>query len=117
MTKQISKAKTVTTIDFKVDPKTGVGYISQRKAAELCGVSQQAIHKFWLSENVDVNQGLTDENLFLVVAHYALDSKQANHTARQTLRAFAYAGARAFIYYHAGVQLPSNNSKKESPLL
>ena len=110
-------ASTATTpIDFKVDPKTGVGYISQRKAAELCGVSQQSIQQFCLSEKINVNQGLTDETLFLLVTHYALDSKRANPTAKGTLRSFAYAGARAYIYYHAGVQVhTSTNNKLHEP--
>ena len=45
-----------TSIDFKVDPSTGIGYISQRKAAELCGVSQPSLRAFCLSRNLVVEQ-------------------------------------------------------------
>lgn len=97
-------------IDFKVDTTTGVAYISQRKAAELCGVSQQAVSAFCLSDNIDTKHGLTDEILFLLVIHYALDSKRTNTTARATLKAFAYAGARAYIYTQVGYS-PSPQAK------
>ena len=100
-------------IDFKVDPKTGVGYISQRKAAELCGVNRNSVVHFFKQKS-DISQGLSADQLCAVVHHYA---KQKHLEAIDTLFLFSEAGARAFIYYHAGVQLPSNNSKKESPLL
>ena len=53
---------------------------TQRVAAKLCGVAQQAIHGFCLSSNYDVNHGLTPEIVYLLVKHYAIDSKAANDT-------------------------------------
>ena len=90
-----------TPIDFKVDPATGIGYISQRKAAELCGVSRNAIVHF-CSGKFDISQGLSDEQLSFVVHHYA---KQKRSQAIDTLFLFAQAGARAFIYSQAGVKV------------
>ena len=87
---------------YRVNMLTGETFISQRKVAELCGVSQQAITKFWVSRKVDVKQGVTSENLGLIVAHYA---EKGNTVAIKTLVLFAKTGAKAFIYHKAGVAL------------
>ena len=116
MTKQISKAKTVTTIDFKVDPKTGVGYISRAKLAELLGVSHTAINHHIRSfhPKLESNQPLTDEIFAQVSGYYSFDAgRYCTKEAKLVAKALLQAGARAFIYYHAGVQLPSSTSNNK----
>ena len=114
MTKQISKAKTVTTIDFKVDPKTGVGYISQRKAAELLGLPRSTFND-WVRKNSDTIN--TNENNQLDTKSFVkaviFGRSKGSHAAELVNNQLLEAGARAFIYYHAGVQLPSNNSNNK----
>ena len=59
------------TVDFKVNTVTGDAFISQRKAAELLGVTQQAISQRCLSLNYDAQQGLSSDFLSLLVTYYA----------------------------------------------
>jgi len=80
--------------------------ISQHKLADLCGVSQVAIHKHLrLSPNYHVNQGVTEEIAFQVISYYAYESRAANDTARRTLAKIGAAGMRVFNYRLAGIQV------------
>ena len=89
-----------TPIDFKVDPKTGVGYVSQRKAAELCGVSHTAVRKqlslLGFHHNSNKNSMLDEKMLVLVSTYYAFDAgRYRTNEAAQTAKALMQAGARA----------------------
>ena len=95
------------TVDFKVNTVTGEAFISQRKAAELLGVSHVAVanhvasyHPNYLNDN-----GLSPEILQQVTTHYALYSKAANDKSRAFAEVLMQAGAKAFIYHQAGVQI------------
>ena len=96
-----------TPIDFKVDPSTGIGYISQRKAAELCGVAQSTISRLI---NASPNKStFTNENNQLSEAGFetcityalGLGKPEAAKLASKLIRA----GIRAFIYSQAGVKV------------
>ena len=117
MTKKLVNPTPV--IDFKVNAATGIGYISQRKTAELCGVHLNAIQARAKKlrdqrsgNNTPVIKQLSDQQLTEMVCYYAIEKH--NHTAVRTLGAFAQAGARSFIYSQAGYnpqQLPAVSSK------
>lgn len=92
---------TKNTTDFTV-LENGQAFISQRKAAELCGVGQSTIRDFFHSNNIDVNQGVSAENLEKPITHYA---RKGRAEAVQTLILFAKAGAKAYIYHQAGYTL------------
>jgi hypothetical protein len=81
----------------------GDATISQRRLAELCGVDQSVLSRFFASRNVNVNQGVSSENAFLCITYYAIESKAANDTARQTLSKIGAAGMKAYLYHEAGV--------------
>ena len=53
---------TKNTTDFTV-LDSGEAYISQRKAAELLGVVSSTLSRFYSSNNIDVKQGVSAENL------------------------------------------------------
>lgn len=80
-------------------------YLSQRKLAEMCGVSQDTIYNFFLSRNIDVKQGVSSENAFLSVTYYAFESKAKNEVAKSTFKAVGSAGMTAFILTLGGYQL------------
>jgi hypothetical protein len=88
--------------EFRVDAATGEAFISQRKAAELLGVSQSAISQFCLSRNLVVEQGLTSEIFELLISHYALDSRNPTDEAKALLRQITAAGVKAYLYAKAG---------------
>lgn len=90
-------------INFKVNNVTGEAYASQRATAKLCGVSQTAVFNKLKSLNVDSSQGLTPETLQIVITYFAVDLSKGK--ALKTLSLLAQAGAKAFIYAQAGVQL------------
>lgn len=98
----MSNISTVLVTDFKVNTVTGEAFVSQRKAAELLGVSQSAISQFSLSRNYDVKEGLSSEIFSFLVTHYALDSKAATPEAKEILRKVSAAGTKAFLYHEAG---------------
>lgn len=87
--------------DFAVHAN-GDAFISQRKAAELCGVSQSAISQICLSKNIDVKQGVSSENLSLLITYYA---QKERIEAINTLCMLAEAGAKAYIYHQAGLTI------------
>ena len=87
--------------DFTVD-SNGNAFVSQRKAAQLCGIDQSNISRFIASNNIDAKQGLTPENLSLCITNYAQKGKVE---AIQTLILFTKAGAKAYIYSQAGYTL------------
>ena len=93
----------VTTInnDFTVSPN-GVAFISQRKAAELCGIDQSTLNRFFASSNSDVNQGISSDNLNFCITHYA---NKGRPEAIKTLILFSNAGAKAYMYHKAGYVL------------
>lgn len=91
---------TKNTSDFTV-LEDGQAFISQRKAAEMCGISQPSLLAF-LSKKHVTNQGLTPEMLQEAITHYALFSKAANDTARNFAAKLMQAGAKAYIYHQAG---------------
>lgn len=98
----MSNISTVLVSDFKVNTSTGEAFVSQRKAAELLGVSQSAISQRCLSQNMDVNEGLNSENFNLLITYYALDSKACTVEAKELMRKVSAAGTKAFIYREAG---------------
>lgn len=88
--------------DFTV-LEDGQAFISQRKAAELCGVSQPAIAQFCLSRKLDVKQGLSDNIVNMLINHYAFDAKQyCTKAARELLKVVSGVGVKAYIYHQAG---------------
>ena len=89
--------------DFSVDPNTGTGYISQRKAAELCGVPRTNLRR-WIDMNrptLNLNENSQlDEKSFVKAVIMA---RQKNSQKAEILNdALLLAGARAFIYTQAG---------------
>jgi hypothetical protein len=102
--------------DFTV-LENGDCFMSQREAARLVGMSQNAVRNFYGSNNIDVKQGLNPENLLILVQHY---SRKGSAEALETLFAFGRAGAKAFIYAQAGYTFdatPRRAPAKETPLL
>ena len=105
-----------TQIDFKVDPKTGVGNNSQRKTAELLGIPRSTLND-WVRKNSDalntneVNH--LDDKTFIkaVIFGRSKGSQKAELVNNQLLEA----GARAYIYYHAGVQVQTTSNKLHEP--
>jgi len=91
----------------------GDAFVSQRKCAELCGVSQSAVSQRCLSLNLDVKQGISSENAFLLITHYA---SQSNQQAIQSLIVIGSAGMKAYIYHEAGyvmkAEIPPSEIKK-----
>ena len=102
MTAKIVNSK-APSIDFKVDTTTGVAYISQRKAAELCGVSQSTlsrhVQKYSHHFNLNENNQLDDKTLVLCITDYA---QKGNAQAIRSACSLMQAGARAFIYTQVG---------------
>jgi len=94
--------------DYTITP-TGTAYVSQRKAAEMCGLGVMTINDFFRTRKIDVKQGLTSDNVALAVQHYATKGRPE---AIAMLVKFARAGAKAYIYHEAGyvmnAELPSN---------
>jgi hypothetical protein len=82
--------------------ESGESFISQRKLAELIGVNQSSIQRFCASQNLDVKQGLSEENVNLCITHYALDSKHPTQKAKDLLRKVTQAGIRVFLHHLAG---------------
>ena len=109
---EVNNLATANKSDFTITDG-GKAFVSQRKAAELCGVSQQAVSVFCLSKNIKVKQGVNDENLSLLVTHYAEKGKPE---AVQTLILFAKAGAKAYIFHEAGYTLKAESQTVLSPL-
>lgn len=93
------------TVDFKVNTTTGEAFASQRKSAELLGVSQSAVRDFCHSRNYDVTQGLSSEILSFATQYYALDARNPTPEAKALLKMTSAAGTKAFIYHQAGVQI------------
>lgn len=85
--------------------ETGDAFISQRKLAHLCGVEQSNVSRFCASRKIDVNQGISAENAFLCITHYAIESKVANDIARRALVKIGGAGMKAYLYHKAGYQM------------
>lgn len=61
----------------------GQAYISQRRAAELCGVRQNSVVHFFKGKQ-DISQGVKAKDLAVVVQYYA---KQGKTEAVMTLMA------------------------------
>ena len=88
---------TKNTTDFRV-LNNGEAFISQRKAADLLGVSHQAIGQkvIGLQPNYIKCKGLDAEMLHLACTHYAFDAKQhCTGEAQQLAKQFMKAGAKA----------------------
>lgn len=86
--------------DFTV-VNSGDAFISIPKAAELCGVSKQSVTLLCLLREIDTSQGISSDDITLIVSYYV--GKQVSQ-AVETLKVFAKAGAKAFIYHEAGVE-------------
>ena len=101
---QLTKPKS--TIDFKVNQITGEAFISIRKTAELLNIPRSTFMDY-ISRTVltDTKQGLTPEMLQLSVQHYALSGSDL---AVELLGKLAEAGAKAFIYHGAGLQVSAS---------
>lgn len=105
-------------IDFKVDTTTGIGYISQRKAAELLGVPRSTLQYAMKNPmiytdtlagvNGNENNQLDENSLAKLAYHFA---QKGNEKALRAMYAFTLAGARAYIYTQAGY----NPLAKEKP--
>jgi len=100
----MSNISTVLVSDFKVNTVTGEAFVSQRKAAELLGVSHTAIqnHLATCHPNYLNQEGLSPEIFQQVATYYAFQSKAINPTAQSTASKLMEAGAKAFIYREAG---------------
>lgn len=93
--------------DYIVKP-SGEGFVSLRKCGELCGVAHNSIVHFF-KDKADISQGVSSENLQIVVQHYASKHRPS---AIATLCLFAKAGAKAFIYHQAGYTLEAKKEVK-----
>ena len=102
---QLTKPKS--TIDFKVNQITGEAFISIRKTAELLNINKESIRDFLAKppHNYDTKQGLTPEMLQQTATHYALFSRAVTEEAKLLLGKLAEAGAKAFIYHGAGLDV------------
>lgn len=102
-------------------------WVSQRKLAEMCGVSNVAIHKH-ISQvntfNYNKNNDVSLKNDYLVNTSNQLDAKSANlvlaHYARQkkaqaieTLALISEAGMTAYLYKLAGLTIEISHKKIE----
>jgi len=87
--------------DYTITPDGGA-FTTQRKAAELCGVSRGAVRGYFSPRNVDLKQGVSAENLSLLAQHYA---RKGHPAAIATLVKFSEAGAQAYIYTEAGYDI------------
>lgn len=94
--------------EIVVNTVTGEAYISQRKAAELLGVSQSSIRDFCHSRNLVVEQGLSSEILSLATQYYALDARETRVEAKAFLKEIASAGAKAYLYHMAGYTMSAS---------
>ena len=97
-----------TNIDFKVNEETGECFISQRKTAELLGVALSTLQLFIGTLQTDTAQGLTPEILNLSAQHFA---KKGRTSAIDILGKLA--GAKAFIYSGAGMEI---NAQPKTPV-
>lgn len=79
----MSNLSTVLVSDFKVNTVTGEAFVSQRKAAELLGVSHTAMQNHLSSchPNYLNPEGLSPEIFQQVATYYAFQSKAANPIA------------------------------------
>lgn len=84
--------------DYSIHPD-GTAYTTQRKAAEMMGVSRGAVEGYFKPKNVDISQGVNVENLFALSQHYA---RKGRPEAVSMLVKFGEAGAQAYIYTEAG---------------
>ena len=94
---EVNNLTRVNSIDFTVTA-TGEAFVSQRKAAELCGTSRSSVVHLLKGKHT-ISQGVGDTALSFLVQHFAQKGKAE---AVQTLILFAKAGAKAFIYHEAG---------------
>ena len=108
--RQIEKSNS--NMEITVNSANGEAYISQRKAAELLGVSQQAIQQRCLSQKFDVKEGLSSEIFSLLVTHYALDSRNTTDKAKELLRQITQAGAKAYLYHLAGYTMSAKPAEE-----
>lgn len=84
----------------------GKAYISQRKLAEKCGITQPALSlafsrkaKFVIGVNLNEINQIDADSVPIVIGHYA---QQGNKEAARFLTEIAKAGARAWVYHEAG---------------
>jgi hypothetical protein len=93
--------------EFRVDTTTGEAYISQRKAAELLGISRDSL-KSYIERNLlhpgesDISQGLSSEIFNVCTQYYALDARNPTSEAKALLRQITAAGVKAYLYAKAG---------------
>ena len=105
-----------TPIDFKVDPNTGIGYISQRKTAELLGLPLTTLNRFVKNfgtpSELNENNQLS-EDLLIKAAKFAF-SRNTPQSAL-VLDKLLKAGARAFIYTQAGYNPLAPTEERYTP--
>ena len=111
----ITRSTMLSTYGYFIDSQ-GKAFISQRELSRLCGVDQSSIARFFASRNIDVNHGVSSENARLCITFYAVKSKTANNTARESLAIIAEAGMTAFIYNQAGYELKAEPRKPPTAL-
>ena len=91
--------------DFKVDPVTGDAFISQRKLAALLGVKENTLtsHISGAHPAAFTAAGLSEKMVVLTSTFYAYESRVCTNQAKEFLQTLIFAGAKAYIYYQAGV--------------
>lgn len=85
----------------------GDAFISQRKAALLCGVSHTTIQN-WVATLDTNNDGLLSHNSLLEVATKAVALGRSK--AIEFITMLAKAGAKAYIYHEAGYMIEAKNT-------
>lgn len=99
----------------------GIGWVSQTKLAEMCGVGQNTISQAIKRNtygcdtlNLSENNQLDAKSAYTVIVHYATQGKAE---AIKTLALIGEAGMQAYIYHQAGytitVEPPKPMTKRE----
>ena len=84
--------------DYTITP-AGEAFVSQRKAAEMCGVDQSTLSELNAKLNNYVKLGLKPDILSFCITHYAT---KGHPEAVAMLVKFARAGEKAYIMHEAG---------------
>ena len=100
--------------------KNGEAYISQRKAAEILGVSRDSL-KSYIERNLhpvnsELNQGLNSETFAICTQYYALDARNTTSQAKALLKQISTAGAKAYLYHMAGYEFKVEQKQDVKPM-
>lgn len=103
--------------EITVDTSNGEVYISQRKAAEILGVSKSGISNYIerssRPEEIDISQGLSSEIFNSCAQYFALDSRSPTTEAKALLKQISQAGTKAYLYHQAGYVMEAKKPEPE----